>query len=211
METGDVSGAVLAGGESRRFGQDKAHALLGGKPLIGHVLEPLRGLFQDLLIVTNRPSDFLAYDAVLVSDIVPGAGALGGLLTALVHAQHDRCFVVACDMPFLQRPAVLRMIEQSTGCDAVVPEVRGELQPLHAVYTKRCIPPIERSLRRKAYRILDFYPQVTVRYLDDRFWTPEELGGAIFSNINTPDAYRDAQRRIDRDPPRNKNEERRKR
>ena len=82
-----VCAAVLAGGESRRFGSSKAHALLGGNPLVRHVLEPLQRLFDDVTIVTQDPASYASFDVDVVADILPGAGALGGVLTALVHAK----------------------------------------------------------------------------------------------------------------------------
>jgi molybdopterin-guanine dinucleotide biosynthesis protein A len=185
------SGAVLAGGESRRFGRDKARALLAGKPLVSHVVDTLQALFEDVLIVTNEPVSYEHFDVTVVSDIVKGAGSLGGLLTALVHAKAERCFVVACDMPFLNPAMIRRMLGRCEGFDVVVPSVKGDLQPLHAIYSRRCIGPIQDMIRERKLRIFDFYPEVLTLHLEV---DPENRS---FSNINTIDDLARAQRWIE--------------
>lgn len=175
---------VLAGGESRRFGSSKAHALLRGRPLIRYVLEPLQRLFGDVTIVTRCPEAYACYDVDVVSDILPSAGALGGLLTGLVHARHDRCFVAACDMPFLNEALIRRIIVAGRGRDVVVPVRQGERQPLHARYARRCIPHIYRSIRGGRYRIVDFFPYVDVEEATEAAWQDLDPDGASFFNVN---------------------------
>ena len=182
------SGAVLAGGESRRFGQDKAHALLGGKPLVSRVFETLQTLFEDVLIVTNQPVRYEPFDVTVVSDIVQGAGSLGGLLTALVHAKAERCFVVACDMPFLNVAVIRRLLEKCRDHDVVVPVLRDELQPLHAIYSKRCIGHIQEQIENGNFRIFDFYPKVSTLRLGESVWEEVDPENRSFSNINTQQA-----------------------
>ena len=185
QDTRSCSGAVLAGGESRRFGRDKALAVLAGKPLVEHVLETLEALFEDVLIVTNEPSAYERFDVTVVSDIVRGAGSLGGLLTALVHARAERCFVVACDMPFLNPALIRRMIGRCEGFDVVVPSVQGDLQPLHAIYSKRCIGPILERIAQGELRIFDFYPNVLTLRLEERVCKEVDPENRSFANINT--------------------------
>jgi molybdopterin-guanine dinucleotide biosynthesis protein A len=182
------SGAVLAGGESRRFGQDKARALLGGKPLISHVLETLEILFEDVLIVTKEPVTYEPFQVTVVSDIVEHAGSLGGLLTALVHAEAERCFVVACDMPFLNVEVIRRLIAQCKGHDVVVPVLRGELQPLHAIYSKRCIGHVQERIANRDLRIYDFFPKVSNLRVEESVWEEVDPENRSFSNINTQEA-----------------------
>lgn len=179
------SGAVLAGGESRRFGQDKAHAILAGKPLVSYVVETLQALFEDVLIVTNEPVSYEHFDVTVVSDIVRGAGSLGGLLTALVHAKAERCFVVACDMPFLNPTLIRRMLGRCKGMDVVVPSVQGDLQPLHAIYSKRCIGHIQERIAEGEFRIYDFYPEVLTFHLEERVCREVDPESRSFANINT--------------------------
>ena len=181
------SGAVLAGGASRRFGRDKAHAMVGGKPLVSYVVETLQILFEDVLIVTDQPLRYENFDVTVVSDVVRGAGCLGGLLTALVHAKAQRCFVVACDMPFLNGALVRKMLGRCEGYDVVVPDVGGELQPLHAFYSRRCIGPIEEGLAEGKARILDLYPKVATLCLQAGVWEEVDPENRSFVNIGTPE------------------------
>jgi molybdopterin-guanine dinucleotide biosynthesis protein A len=191
------SGAVLAGGESRRFGQDKAHALLGGKPLVSHVFDALQAFLEDVLIVTNQPVRYETFDVAVVSDIVQGAGSLGGLLTALVHAKAERCIVVACDMPFLNVAVIRKLFEECRDHDVVVPVLRGELQPLHAIYSKRCIGPIREQIENGNFRIFDFYPKVSTLRLEESVWEEVDPENRSFSNINTRQALIRAHAEID--------------
>lgn len=179
------SGAILAGGESRRFGRDKARAMLGGNPLVVHVLDTLHSVFDDVLIVTNEPVPYERIGVTVVSDIVRGAGCLGGLLTALVHARGERCFVVACDMPFLNADVIRRMVRMCGGTDVVVPVLRGELQPLHAIYSKRCVTHIEERMAQGDLRIFDFYSNVLTLRLERSVWEDLDPENRSFSNINT--------------------------
>jgi molybdopterin-guanine dinucleotide biosynthesis protein A len=191
------SGVVLAGGQSRRFGEDKAHAMLAGKPLVSHVVETLQALFDDVLIVTNEPVSYERFDVTVVSDIIKGAGSLGGLLTALVHAKAERCFVVACDMPFLNPALIRNMLGRCKGFDVVVPSVRGDLQPLHAIYSRRCIGHIQERIAAGELRIFDFYPEVLTLQLEDRVCREMDPESRSFANINTREELARARRWIE--------------
>lgn len=186
------SAAILAGGESRRFGRNKAREVLGGKPLIAHVLDVLTGLFDDVLIVTNEPLLYESFDVSVVTDIVRGPGALGGLLTALLHARNHRCFITGCDMPFLNDAVVRMILERSHGYDVVVPKVKNEFQPLHALYSKKCIPFIQKGILKKDFRIIDFYPRVSVLCLEEEAWESMDPDNLSFFNVNTQDEFQKA-------------------
>lgn len=181
-----VTCAVLAGGQSRRMGVDKAFLELGGRPLIQWTLEALAGIGQEIIIVTNDPQRYAGLGARVEPDIIPGYGALGGIYTALARASCARVLVVACDMPFLSRPLLRYLIGLASQFDAVVPRLPEGVEPLHAVYTSACLDPIRRALARGERRIISFFPDVCLRYVD-----PEEIAVfdpdfRSFMNLNTP-------------------------
>ena len=96
-----ITGVVLAGGKSSRMGQNKALMSLGGKRLVDRVVEVMRSVFDDLLMVTNTPDVYADLGMPMVQDVWPEKGSLGGVYSAIYHVATPYCLVVACDMPFL--------------------------------------------------------------------------------------------------------------
>jgi molybdopterin-guanine dinucleotide biosynthesis protein A len=186
-----ASSIVLAGGRSLRLGRDKAAEILGGQSIIQRVIERLAPLSQEVLVVTAQGQRALELPphlpgVRLLVDIIPGKGALGGLYTGLLAASSEYSLAVACDMPFLNLELLKYMLSLSPGFDVIIPRVGGLVEPLHAVYSKSCLAPMEDLFRRNERQIFQFYPQVRVRHVEeeeiDRF-DPHRL--SIF-NINTP-------------------------
>ncbi len=160
----DVTGILLAGGRSRRMGQDKAHIAVAGQTLFTRSLELLRHYFASVLIAGDRP-DLTLPGIPAVPDIYPGS-ALGGLYTGLVTATTDWIFVAPCDMPYPDGRIVELLLERRNGCDAVVPRTPEAFEPVFALYHKRCLPHMEKMLRRGQYQIYDFYQRIAVNFLD---------------------------------------------
>lgn len=192
-----VTGAVLAGGKGVRLGTDKALLRLDGGSLLTRVVATLSPLTDEVLVIGRDPS-FPVPGARSVSDIQPGAGALGGVYTALVAANSPRCLVVACDMPFLNPRLLSYLVDLSSGYDVVVPRIDDWFEPMHAVYAKSCLQPIESLLRKGTLRILDFFAEVRVRYVDKPEVTAFDPESMSFFNINTPEQLAVALERIKR-------------
>jgi len=180
-----VSCIVLAGGRGRRLGTDKAFLKIGGRVLIEGIVEKMARIGDEVIIVTNSPQRYSHLEARLVGDIYPGRGALGGIYSGLRAARSDHSLVVACDMPFLDLRLLRYMILLSPGQDVVIPRVGGLTEPLHAIYSKQCLPPIERVLASGDRKIISFFPEVRVRYIEEqevKLFDPQCLS---FFNINT--------------------------
>lgn len=190
-----ASAVVLAGGQSRRLGEDKSLLVLDGQPLLLRTLDRLAGVSEDLIIVANDPGRYahLQLPARLVPDERPGVGALMGIYSGLRAARHPYVLVVACDMPFLNLPLVHHLLSLTSGYDVVIPQIGEEMEPLHAVYGKSCLPAIGQVLAQGQRRIIAFFDQVRVRHVPpdeiDRF-DPEHLS---FVNINTPEDWESVQ------------------
>lgn len=185
----EVSCAVLAGGASSRFGRDKALLQVGNQTLIQRVVDRLRGISDDVMIVGNNLGRFDDTDARLVEDLVKGAGALGGVYTAVEACRYPRVFCAACDMPFLDLNLIRYMVLLSPDYDVVMPYVRGEPEPLHAIYGKMCARAMKAALDSGERRIISFLPQVRVRAVGEdeiRVLDPEFRS---FFNLNVPDDW----------------------
>jgi molybdopterin-guanine dinucleotide biosynthesis protein A len=191
-----ITGVILAGGKSSRMGQNKALMSLGGKRLVDRVVEAMRRVFDDLLMVTNTPGVYADLGLPMVRDVWPEKGSLGGLYSAIYHVATPYCLVVACDMPFLQTAVLRYLITQINDYDVVVPDVLGELQTLHAIYSKACLPPIERRLEMNRLRIIGFFPDVRVRTVTASELEPYDPALLAFQNLNTPEEFQAAEQRL---------------
>lgn len=193
-----ASAVVLAGGKSSRLGADKALLELDGQPLIARTVQALATLSDDLIVVTNTPERFdpLGLAARLVTDERPDEGSLMGIYSGLKVARHPHAVVVACDMPFLSLPLLRYMLSLAPDYDVVVPRLAGMLEPLHAVYSRACLPWMARLLDEGRRRIVAFFPHVRVRHAEedeiDRF-DPLHLS---FVNVNTPQDWKQVQELI---------------
>jgi molybdopterin-guanine dinucleotide biosynthesis protein A len=190
---------VLAGGMSRRLGFPKALLRLGtGRTLIEDTVAKLRRLSDDVMVVANE-ARFEVAGARRIEDLRPGGAALGGIYSALVAARHERVVVVGCDMPFLSLGLLAHLVALSPEVDVVAPRIDGYPEPLHAVYRRRCRSAIEPLLRAGRLRIIGFYADARVRYVDEpelRRLDPELRS---FRNVNTPELVRAALEIVERE------------
>ena len=183
----EIIAAVLVGGKSRRYGRNKALEIFQGEPLIDRQLRKVQSLFTEVLVITNEPGDYLHLEVTLLRDVIPGLGPLGGIYTGLLFAQGKSVFVTACDMPFLQPAVVKHMVQLSMNNDVVVPQKREGLEPLHAIYSARCLPHIKKMLERGQFQVVSFFPAVKVCRLSQEELQNLDPHGLSFFNINTPD------------------------
>jgi molybdopterin-guanine dinucleotide biosynthesis protein A len=156
----------------------------------------MRSVFDDLLMVTNTPGVYADLGLPMVRDVWPEKGSLGGVYSAIYHVATPYCLVVACDMPFLQTAVLRYLITQINDYDVVVPDVLGELQTLHAIYSKACLQPIERRLEMHRLRIIGFFPDVRVRTVTASELEPYDPALLAFQNLNTPEEFQAAEQRL---------------
>ncbi|HEX6386316.1 MAG TPA: molybdenum cofactor guanylyltransferase, partial [Anaerolineae bacterium] len=162
MTESKLTVAILAGGKSSRMGTDKSFVLFQGRPMIEVVREQVTGLGDELVLITNKPDTYAYLGLSMFGDVYPHYGSLGGIFTAIHYASHPYTLVVACDMPWLNRPLLEYMISLRETADVVVPRWEKYPEPLHAVYSKACLAPIEANLKAKRLKITGFFGQVRV-------------------------------------------------
>ena len=179
--------AIMAGGKSSRMGTDKAFVPLLGKPMIEHVLNQVRGLSSETIILTNQQDNYSYLGLPIYGDIYPDRGPLGGLHSALFHASFSNTLVVACDMPWLNRRLLDYIVSLRDSADVIVPKWHEYPEPLHAIYNKNCLDAIEEKIQVGQLKTISFYEQVRVRYIKRDEITMFDPDGRSFSNVNTPD------------------------
>lgn len=181
-----MTGIILSGGKSSRMGgQNKAFLNIDGERLIDRNVRIFKSLFDEVIIVTNSPLDYIDQDVQLITDIVKGKGALGGIYTGLFYADTGHVFAVACDMPFLSRELISYMMRETGTHDIVVPFLKDGYQPLHAVYSVKCKKEIEKQLEKEDLKVSSFYRKFRLRKITEEEIEPFDPDGKIFFNINT--------------------------
>jgi len=180
-----MTGAVLAGGQSRRMGTNKAFIEVDGVPIIERVLAVLGEVFERRLIIADDVHLFHGLDAPAIPDYYKGAGSLGGIYTALLNSDSRQTFVTACDMPDIKAEAVKRLI--STPHDdalVIIPHINGRLHPMHALYDKRCLAPIEEMIRKGELRIMSLFDGIKIKKLTEDEFSGVDIAASV-ANINT--------------------------
>ena len=191
-----LSVIILAGGESRRLGIDKSLLEVEGQPLIARAVRKLAALSDDLIVVTNEPTRYepLALAARFVPDERRGMGSLMGIYSGLKAARHTHALAVACDMPFLSLPLLRFLVPLAEGHEVVIPRLNGLVEPLHAIYGKACLPFMAMLLDQDRRKIIAFFPEVRVRYVEEQeldLFDPLRLS---FVNVNTPEDWETVQK-----------------
>ena len=182
-----ISGIILSGGKSIRMGENKAFIKVDGVPIINRICDLFKELFQELIIVTNQQDIFGDFGSKIYSDLIPDKGALGGLYTGLFFSTFYYSFCVACDMPFIKKSLVQYLIKNIEDEDVILPRTKDGLQPLHAIYSKKCLDPIKSTIDEGKFKIIDIYDLVKVKIVEENGFLSLDPLRESFINVNTPE------------------------
>jgi molybdopterin-guanine dinucleotide biosynthesis protein A len=190
----------LAGGRGSRLGREKSLLNIGDKRLIVRVIETIRQVCQEVLVVTSYEQfnnlESAHLDARIVVDLFPGKAALGGIYTGLAIAKTCHSLVVGCDMPLLNSRLLTYLTSIAQGFDIVIPRLGTQLETLHAVYSKNCLPHIRQLMDDNNLQVLNFFNSVKVRHVVEdeiNIYDPQHCS---FLNINTLEDLENAERLI---------------
>jgi molybdenum cofactor guanylyltransferase len=183
-----TAGVILAGGRASRMGgRDKAFAAVDGEPIAVRTVRLFQGLFEQVIVSTNRPERFEPFAVDAVPDRRPGCGPLAGIEAAMLASRHPWVFVVACDMPGLDADVIRWLLARPRNADAVVPRWEADIEPLHALYAVHTLPSVQGCLEAGRHALRDFLPAIRVDYVEEE--ELRALHGAARSllNVNTPE------------------------
>jgi molybdopterin-guanine dinucleotide biosynthesis protein A len=185
-----MSSIILAGGHSSRLRQDKCSLVLAGEELLQRLVVLLSQLDSEVIVVLaqGQKESFLSRprQVKIATDRYSGGGPLMGIYSGLKLSQDTHSVVVACDMPFLNIKLLRYIMDLAGGFDIVVPKIGGLLEPLHAVYSTKCLRVMESMLKDGNFKISNLFEKVKVRYVEEseiNSFDPQHLS---FFNINTP-------------------------
>jgi len=184
-----VSAVILAGGNSARMKSNKALLPYRGERLIERIFRQLSGMFSEVILVTNTPETYRFLPCRMTPDLYAGMGPLAGIHAGLTHSTAPYIFVVACDMPDLNKQLIRHLISRAANIDAVVPESEGGLEPLHAIYAKSCLPAMNETLASGKRRIVDCFGKLRINIVSRQEIAGIDPSFLSFRNINTPEDY----------------------
>lgn len=197
----NVTGVLLAGGESRRMGWDKAGIELDGVTTAKRTIDAFRPLFADIFAVSKTTGRFDDLGCREVADIFDEMGAMVGVLTALGEAKTEYIFVAACDMPFIDRGVVELIVSRGAGFQAALPLISGKGDPLHALYSKDCFEPMLAFMKKEGKslnRFIESLSEGQVRYISEDEIREVDPGALSLFNMNTPEDLEKARKLSDR-------------
>jgi molybdopterin-guanine dinucleotide biosynthesis protein A len=181
------AGIILAGGLNRRMdGRNKALLSVGDQSIIGRQIELFEELFEQVILVTNQPLEFVSWEGLIVSDLLPVRSSLSGIHAGLFYTRFSHAFIAACDMPFLKREMIQLLIKNlEPKWDVIVPVTKEGYQPLCALYSKRCLKIIEDQVSKGDMKISRLYSKIKVKKIAEESLRQIDPDLISFFNINT--------------------------
>jgi molybdopterin-guanine dinucleotide biosynthesis protein A len=199
----EVTGVLLAGGKSRRMGEDKRNLVIGEQTLLERGLAVLRSIFHEVLVVIAQDSPPLDINARVVRDLVSDCGSLGGVYTGLKQAATPHIFVVACDMPFLDRTVITQFTSRRATADIVMARLAARLHPMHALYGKGCLTVMSQMILVRQLKIQELVADrsLQVQYITETDLLTIDPSWRSFHNVNTPADLLEARTLLAQIPP----------
>lgn len=175
---------ILAGGQSRRMGKNKAELKIDGISFLDTLVNELEG-FDELMVSVDKIVNHPEIKYPMIEDLYYDCGPMSGLYSALKKCISDALIVVPCDVPLFSRTMAMKMIsslDSETDAVLVVTE-EGRIHPLCGVYTKKCLNRLEKCLEGGVYRMRDMLLELRIKaYLAGKeSWR--------IQNVNTPEEY----------------------
>lgn len=185
---------ILAGGKSLRMGQDKQELTFDGNRLIDVIIDQLHDDFNEIIIVTNKPH--LYGGRLICTQDTPrfaGRGPLAGLHAGLTVSSSDYSFLLACDMPYINKPYLRYMKSQlAEGHKLAIITKEGEhIAPFHGFYSKANIPLIDNYLSRGRSSLQRYLRGISpIHYVDEDLAQAFDPTLRMFINLNTKEEWR---------------------
>lgn len=186
----DITGVILAGGKSSRMGTNKSFLKLGNKTIIERIVDLMKSIFSDIIIITNTAEDYKHLNLYLFEDIYKWKGPLAGIHSALVNSSTEKIFVLSCDVPLMSKEMIEYIIEYKSDKPIKFCEAAGYHQPLVGVYSKEILNDVEKFISSMEVSDKSFHR--FLKSVDVEIIHPNDLSiynDEIFFNVNKKDDY----------------------
>jgi molybdenum cofactor guanylyltransferase len=189
------TGIILAGGNSRRMGENKALMEINGEKNIERIFKKVKEVTSEVVIITNEPVLYEFLNTNIVEDMIKDKGPLAGIHAGILSSSTEYNFITACDLPFFNEriAAYFLSLTNEHNSDVIIPFIEGRFHPLFAVYRSSILPVVEECLSQDKLRIFDLLEKlnvykVTEKELESLGMSKQEITDAFF-NMNRPEDY----------------------
>ena len=178
-----ATGIILAGGKSSRMGEDKGLVLLNGKPMIQYVIEALKEVVSNIIIISNNAS-YNKFRVPVYSDLIKDKGPVGGIYTGLYHSTTELNFCISCDVPMISSDFILWLLKRSGNASITLPMYKDKIHQMIGVYSKQVLSNFKESTEKEHLKLSQVNKDMACEIIDieKEYANFDEL---IFSNINT--------------------------
>jgi molybdopterin-guanine dinucleotide biosynthesis protein A len=181
-----ISAIILARGPSVRIKKDKAFLKIGEQTFVERIIQKIAPVCNEIIISTKRPAKWTKYSkrAKVIKDSLRVKSSLVGIYSGLKASRNQYALILACDIPLISISFIQRLVSYTPRFDIIIPQTANGLEPLCAIYSKRCLAPIKKLMESGDFKILNFFDSVRVKYVKT------DLHRAGLININTVNDYR---------------------
>ena len=180
---------LLAGGQSSRMGFDKQFLTVDNRQLVHGIIKELSSIFKDIIIVTNKPEAYREYPFQIVEDELLGFGPLSGIHAGLIHSNSLYNYVIACDMPFINKEYIFHMIDiikaSQEKLDGVITLYGDWIEPFNSFYIKDFAHKIEGYVNKGKRKIYPLLRECNIHYVPEQEAKNFSPDWNMFMNINT--------------------------
>ena len=174
------TGIILAGGKSSRMNQDKGLMLLGGKPMIEHVIAVLKPIVDEIIIISNNP-DYKQFGCTVYSDLIKDKGPLAGIYTGLYYSQTETNVVLSCDVPYVNGDLISFLLSKHPQHQITIPIKDNRTHQLIGVFSKSCEINFALSIEKGELKLMDTFKNLNLNVVDANHFNAD-----LFRNLNTP-------------------------
>jgi molybdopterin-guanine dinucleotide biosynthesis protein A len=187
--------AIMAGGQSKRFGTDKTLSKLKDKYLIEYVIDETKKYSDDLFIVSKDIQKFkdIFTEINIFEDEFIQQCPLSGIVTALNKSKYERCIILPADTPFF-KGEICNILNENLNdeYDIVMPRFKNKTYPLTAIYKTKLTTELKKNIIEGNFKIIDIIKTINVKYLDESYFSKIDSRFLSFLNINTRDDFDNA-------------------
>lgn len=193
----DVTGIILAGGESRRMGTNKALLQFEGRTLTEVLIEKLKSVFKHVIISARNERDFISMNVPVISDKFSQMGPIAGIYSSLIESPTQKNFFIPCDMPLISVEMIGYFAEYRSVKNIIIPRTQEDIHFTCGIFTKECVEPMRVCLSKEGIvksksgknkcsvkSIIESIGAEIIDVTELPFYTPEQ-----FFNLNTPSDY----------------------